>query len=88
MEARRAFQGDVKSSKIWFAVVAILAAMALGLAGGYLGRNLTAASAPTSGHVVQAGFQAPDAQERNSQILSNRNPQTQYVQTHKHQTVS
>ncbi len=90
MEARRTFQGDAKSSRIWIVVAAMLAAIALGLAGGYLGKGLTSSTAPASvtvsGHVVQSGFQAPDAQDRNSVILRSR-PAAPSAPSHKHQTV-
>jgi flagellar basal body-associated protein FliL len=73
MEARRAFQAEAKSTKpIWIVIAALLAALALGVAGAYLAKGLTSASAPASGHFVQTSFQAPDAVDRNAQILRAR----------------
>jgi hypothetical protein len=88
MEARRTFQSEVKSSRIWIVVAALLAAIALGLGGAYAAKGLTSSSAPASapvvGHVVQSGFQGPDAQERNLILRSRVAP---YAPSHKHQTV-
>jgi hypothetical protein len=93
MQARTAIQGRASSSKqIWFVVAALLAALVLGVAGAYLAKSLTVASAPTSVHIVQAGLQAPDAQDRNAQILRarsgpnlvDRNAQLPYAETHGH----
>ena len=78
MEARRTFQGDAKSSRIWIVVAALLAVIALGLAGGYAAKGVTSKSAPSSAPVVQTGFQGPDAIERNAAT---------YAPGHKHQTV-
>jgi hypothetical protein len=86
MEARRTFQGDTKSSRIWIVVAALLAAIALGLAGGYAVKGVTSKSAPASAPVVQTGFQAPDAADRNAAIQQSRNATT-YAPSHKHQTV-
>jgi hypothetical protein len=70
-------------------VVAVLAAIALGLVGGYAAKGLSSSNAPAGapviGHAVQSGFQAPDAQDRNSAILSGR--PAPYTPSHKHQTV-
>jgi hypothetical protein len=83
MEARRAFQGGATSSKqIYIVVSALLVALALALAVAYLASR-TSASVP-AGHSVQAAFQAPDAQERNAQLNSSRNPQPTYRETHGH----
>jgi hypothetical protein len=71
MEARRSFDSGAKSSKVWIVVASLLAAMALGLAGGYAAKG-TASVSPahlTSRPAVQSGFQAPDAVDRNAAIL-------------------
>ena len=61
MEARRAFQSGAKSSKqIWIVVAALLAVLALGVAAAYLAKGVTSASAPSSGHVVQASVVGSD----------------------------
>jgi len=84
MEARRAFQGGASSSKqIYIVVSALLVALALALAVAYLASR-TSASVPASGHSVQAAFQTPDAQERNANLNSSRNPQATYRETHGH----
>ena len=93
MQARTAYQGRARTSKsIWTVVVALLAALALGVAGANLAKSLTSASVPTSVHIVQTGFQAPDAQDRNAQLLRvrsgpnliDRNAQAPYAETHGH----
>jgi hypothetical protein len=85
MEARRTFAGDPKSSRVWIVVASLLAAMALGLAGGYAVKGVTPSAAPAhlSAPVVQSGFQAPDAADRNAAIQQSRNG----ARSHKHQTV-
>jgi flagellar basal body-associated protein FliL len=58
MEARRAFQTGARSSKqIWIVVAALLAVVALGVAGAYLVKGLTSSSAAASQQVVQGNFQ-------------------------------
>jgi hypothetical protein len=66
MEARRTFQGEAKSSRIYIVVAALLAAIALGLAGGFAAKGLGSVSAPTKAPVVvQPGglYTAPDAKD-------------------------
>jgi len=54
MEARRSFQTAARSSKqMWMVVVAALAVLTLGVAGAFLAKSLTSASAPASGQAVQ-----------------------------------
>lgn len=77
MEARRAFQGEAKSYKqIWIVVAALLAALLLGVVAPYIFKSVSTGAAP-SGHVVQTGFQAPDAQDRNAQTMGARARATQ-----------
>jgi hypothetical protein len=52
MEARRTFQGEAKSSRIYIVVAALLAAIALGLGGGYAAKGLGSASPATKAPVV------------------------------------
>lgn len=67
MEVRRSYEAGAKSSKIWFAIAALLAVVALGVAGAFLAKGLATASAP-SVKTVTTGVMAPDAAERNVQI--------------------
>ena len=54
MEARRSFQTAARSSKqSWMVVVALLAVLTLGVAGAFLAKSLTSASAPASIKAVQ-----------------------------------
>ena len=48
MEARRTFQGEAKSSRIYIVVAALLAAIALGLGGGFAAKGLGSASGPAT----------------------------------------
>lgn len=84
MEARRTFEGDAKSSRIGIVVAAMLAAIALGLAGGYAAKGITPASAPAKVNVVQPGlFTEPDATDH-----SWMGPvPAPYVPSHKRQSV-
>jgi flagellar basal body-associated protein FliL len=77
MEARRAFQTGARSSKqIWIVVAALLAVMALGVAGAYLAKGLTSASAPASQQVVQGNFQGgPTHRGRIAPNLLDKNQQ-------------
>jgi hypothetical protein len=85
MEARRSFEGGAKSSKVWIVIAGLLAAMALGLAGGYAAKSPATVIVPGVTHAaVQGAFQAPDAKTRNDAILSQNSKQ--YV-THKKLTV-
>ena len=69
MEARRTFQGGVTSSKPnWIVVAALLAALLLAAASVYLAKGMSSVSAPAT-HVVTS-FQAPDALDRNAEILA------------------
>jgi hypothetical protein len=85
MEARRTFQGEAKSSRIYIVVAALLAAIALGLAGGFAAKGLGSVSAPTKAPaVVQPGlYTAPD-QNDHSWMAPKAAP---YVPSHKRQTV-
>jgi hypothetical protein len=85
MEARRTFQGEAKSSRIYIVVAALLAAIALGLAGGFAAKGLGSASAPTKAPVVvQPGlYTAPD-QNDHSWMAPKAAP---YVPSHKRPTV-
>lgn len=47
MEARRTFQGEAKSSRIYIVFAALLAAIVLGLAGGYAAKGIGSASTQT-----------------------------------------
>ena len=70
MEARRTFQGGVTSSKPnWIVVAALLAALLLAAVSVYLAKGMSSASAPAAAHVVTS-FQAPDALDRNAEILA------------------
>jgi hypothetical protein len=70
MEARRTFQGGVTSSKPnWIVVAALLAALLLAAVSVYLAKGMSSANAPAATHVVTS-FQAPDALDRNAEILA------------------
>jgi hypothetical protein len=70
MEVRRTFRTGAKGSKqIWIVVAALLAVVALGVAGAFLAKGLTAAGAPTSVKTVSTGVMAPDAQDRNAKFI-------------------
>jgi hypothetical protein len=69
MEARRTFRTGARSSRqILIVVAALLAVVALGVAGAFLAKGLTAASAPTSVKAVSTSVMAPDALDRNAKI--------------------
>jgi hypothetical protein len=103
MEARRTFQGDVKGSRIGIVVAALLAAIALGLAGGYAAKGLTSVSAPAKVNkvnVVQpdaqdhswmgpapAPFTAPDAKDHSWMGPAAAPYAPSHLATRKHQTV-
>jgi hypothetical protein len=64
MEARRTFEGGAKGSRIYIVVAALLAVIALGLAGGYAAKGLSSVSAPAKVQTVQPGlYTAPDAKD-------------------------
>jgi hypothetical protein len=70
MEARRTFQGGVTSSKPnWIVVAALFAALLLAAVSVYLAKGMSSASAPAATNVVTS-FQAPDALDRNAEILA------------------
>ncbi len=70
MEARRTFQRGVTSSKPnWIVVATLLAALLLAAASVYLARGMSSGSAPAATHVATS-FQAPDALDRNAEILA------------------
>lgn len=70
MEVRRTYRTGARSYKqIWIVVAALLAVVALGVAGAFLAKGLTAAGASTSAKTVSTGVMAPDAQERNAKIM-------------------
>jgi hypothetical protein len=77
MEARRTFQGDVKGSRIGIVVAALLAAIALGLAGGYAAKGFTSVSTPAKVNVVQPA---------KDHSWTGPAP-APYAPSHKHQTV-
>jgi hypothetical protein len=86
MEARRTFQGEAKSSRIYIVVAALLAAIALGLAGGFAAKGLGSVSPQTKAPVVvQPGglYTAPD-QNDHSWMAPKAAP---YVPSHKRPTV-
>jgi hypothetical protein len=63
MEARRTFQGEAKSSRIYIVVAALLAAIVLGLAGGFAAKGIGSAGSQTKAPVVvKSGnlYTAPD----------------------------
>ena len=67
MEARRAFQGQASGSKFWIIVAALVAVMALAVAGLYLSKaSSTATAAPATKHVVLSGPgpMAPNVKDR------------------------
>ena len=71
MEARRTLQGRASSSKqVLILVAALLVVWALGVAIVFFVTRTSSPSVPAAGHVMQTSSQAPDAQERNAQILS------------------
>jgi hypothetical protein len=66
MEARRTFQGEAKSSRIYIVVAALLAAIVLGLAGGFAAKGFGSVSTPTKAPVVvKSGslYTEPDAKD-------------------------
>jgi hypothetical protein len=87
MEARRTFQGEAKSSRIYIVVAALLAAIALGLGGGFAAKGLGSASgsATKAPVVVKSGnlYTEPD-QNDHSWMSPKAAP---YVPSHKRQTV-
>ncbi|MGH7764950.1 MAG: hypothetical protein ACREOM_11120 [Candidatus Dormibacteraceae bacterium] len=69
MEARGTYGAGARSSKqIWIAVAALVAVIALGVAGAFLARGLGTAGAPNSVKTVTTSVMAPDAAERNAQL--------------------
>ncbi len=81
MEARRTFQGGVTSSKPnWMVVAALLAALLLAAVSVYLAKGMSSVSAPAATHVVTS-FQAPDALDRNAEILASTPPISGSVRT-------
>jgi len=80
MEARRTFQGGATSSKPnWIVVAALLAALLLAAVSVYLAKGMSTASAPAATHAVTS-YQAPDALDRNAEILAaNQVPTEQQI---------
>jgi len=66
MEARRTFQGEASASKFWIVVAALLAVMALAIAGVYLSKGTASTAAPATKHVVLSGPgpMAPNVKDR------------------------
>ncbi|TMB94776.1 MAG: hypothetical protein E6J40_13395 [Chloroflexi bacterium] len=68
MEARRTFQGEASGSKFWIVVAALLAVMALAVAGLYISKaaSSTSAATPATKHVVLSGPgpMAPNVKDR------------------------
>jgi uncharacterized iron-regulated membrane protein len=67
MEARRTFQGEASGSKFWIVVAALVAVMTLAIAGLYLSKaSSTATAAPATKHVVLSGPgpMAPNVKDR------------------------
>jgi hypothetical protein len=87
MEARRTFQGEAKSSRIYIVVAALLAAIALGLGGGYAAKGLGSVKSPTKAPaVVQPGlYTAPDANDHS--WMGPKSAPAPLVPRHAHQTV-
>lgn len=70
MEARRTFQGGVTSSRPnWIMVAALVAALLLAAVSAYLAKGMSSVSAPAATHVTTS-FQAPDALDRNAEIVA------------------
>jgi hypothetical protein len=87
MEARRTFQGEAKSSRIYIVVAALLAAIVLGLAGGYAAKGFGSTGTPTKAPVVvKSGnlYTAPDAKDHS--WMGPAAP-AQHAPRHAHQTV-
>jgi hypothetical protein len=54
MEARRAFETGAKgSNQLWIVVAALLAVLVLGIAGAFVAKGLSPASATSSGHFAK-----------------------------------
>jgi hypothetical protein len=68
MEVRGTYEAGAKSSKVWFAIAALFAIVALGVAGAFLVKAVATASAPSSVKSITTGVMAPDAAERNAKI--------------------
>jgi hypothetical protein len=86
MEARRTFQGEAKSSRVYIVVAALLAAIALGLGGGFAAKGLGSAGAPATKApaVIQQGLYTEPDQNDHSWMSPKAAP---YVPSHKRQTV-
>jgi len=72
MEARRTFQGEASGSKFWIVVAALLAVMALAVAGLYISKaaSSTSAATPATKHVVLSGPgpMAPNVKDRDPEV--------------------